>query len=156
MSPADGKPCPNAPVAAATLEGSDQKLRTPDEVAAGHRLPYGSQHIADLFVGDKECPICRRHHSGTLAEREPEPSEPQAWRNERDAIVKALRLEWDEMTEAWWLGAEPGPIQCASLADAVVQALRLADYDCKAMEKERDEARLKVQDMAAELMRRRT
>jgi len=42
---------------------------------------------------------------------------------ELNSIATTLNLEWDDLRQGWWLPAEPGPILCPTIAQAVVHAL---------------------------------
>lgn len=51
---------------------------------------------------------------------------PQA---EMDAIVRTLNLEPTDDGDGWWLPAEPGPVECRTIAEAVAEAERLSNND---------------------------
>jgi hypothetical protein len=46
---------------------------------------------------------------------------------ERREIAAFLNLEWDSRRGGYWLPAEPGPILCLTVPEAVKRASQLAD-----------------------------
>jgi hypothetical protein len=42
-------------------------------------------------------------------------------------VVRELGLEWDELQEGWWLPADPGPVLCATVEEALSRFIRMPD-----------------------------
>jgi hypothetical protein len=64
-----------------------------------------------------------------------------AARAELDEITKALNLtleDYGEDDRTWWLPAEPGPIDCGSVAEAVREMMRIGDAEARELERLRD------------------
>lgn len=50
---------------------------------------------------------------------------------EQSAIASTLHLERDDEDSPWWLPAEPGPIECMTVPEAVQGAVALADQQIR-------------------------
>lgn len=50
----------------------------------------------------------------------------ESWQVERREIVRALGLDWDDLRQGWWVPAEPGPILCGTIPDAIHTTLALS------------------------------
>jgi hypothetical protein len=79
---------------------------------------------------DADCADCYdliAHLDAVTRERDQARAIMEVAVEERREIAAFLNLEWDSRRGGYWLPAEPGPILCLTVPEAVKRASQLAD-----------------------------